>query len=396
MTGSPGTMSSAPTASDVAPGWSAPPGGGDWPPTGWEPPPRPPRPNWALALAIVASVVAAVLLASTAVYHAGRRYGVGIPTDVAAAPGATSSAGAAVDPAVVDIVTTLGYQGGKAAGTGIVLTPTGEILTNHHVVQGATGISVTDVGNGRTYSGSVVGYDASDDIAVVQLSGASGLKTAQLADSSKLVIGQPVVAVGNAGGVGGTPSEAPGTVTALNRTINAADDNGSSEQLTGLIQTSARLVSGDSGGPLVDSAGKVVGVDTAGSSRFSFRNASAGGFAIPINKALSIAHQITSGQSSSTVHIGPSAFLGVKIRPSTDGNSGADVAGVVSGSPAAHAGVAAGDVITSVGGRAVSSPTDLSSVMQLHHPGDRVTLGWFDGDGGAHTATLSLATGPVG
>jgi S1-C subfamily serine protease len=347
-------------------------------------------------VAIVASVAAAVLLFSGLLVNVARRYGINAPTVQAPAAGAPSSVGEAIDPAIVDVTTTLGYQGAKAAGTGIVLTPTGEILTNHHVVQGATSISVTDVDKGRTYSGSVVGYDASEDIAVIQLSGASGLKTATLGDSSSLRIGQDVVAVGNAGGVGGTPSEAQGTITGLNRTITAADDNGSSEELTGLIQTSARLISGDSGGPLVDSAAHVVGVDTAGSSRFSFRNANAGGFAIPINRAVTIARQITSGHSSSTVHIGPSAFLGVQIQPSQDGTSGAEVAGTVSGSVAARAGVSRGDVITSLAGKDVTSPSDLSSIMQQHHPGDRLTIGWTDQSGRSRSATVTLGSGPVG
>jgi S1-C subfamily serine protease len=365
-----------------------------WPPP--EQPPRPPRLRWGLMLAIVASVAAAVLFLSGLLVNVAHRYVGNLPAVEAPLSGSTSSVGAAIDPAIVDVVTTLGYQDAKAAGTGIVLTPTGEILTNHHVVQGATTISATDIGNGRTYTGSVVGYDASEDIAVIQLNGASGLKTAALGDSSSLTIGQPVVAVGNAGGVGGTPSESPGDISALDRTITAADDNGSAEQLTGLIQTSARLISGDSGGPLVDSSSHVVGVDTAGSSRFSFRNANAGGFAIPINRAVTIARQITSGHSSSTVHIGPSAFLGVQIRPPTDGTSGADVAGTVSGSTAARAGISGGDVITSLAGKDVTSPTDLSSIMQQHHPGDRLTIGWTDDTGRSHTATITLASGPVG
>jgi len=156
-------------------------------------------------------------------------------------------------------------------------------------------------------------------------------------------------------------------------------------------------VSGDSGGPLVDRSAHVVGIDTAGSSRFSFRNASAGGFAIPINRAVSIARQITTGHSSATVHIGSSAFLGVQIQASGTGDaSGADVAGTVSGSPAARAGISGGDVITSVGGTDVASPTDLSSIMQQHHPGDRVAVGWEDQTADSHTATVTLSTGPVG
>lgn len=375
-----------------------------WPSSGWPPshddlPPGPPRHGGGLTAAFVAVILIVGLIAVGGLYGVARRNAASAPAP-ATPTVAPATGGSAVDAAVVDVVTTLGYQHGQAAGTGIVLTPTGEILTNHHVVQGATAISVTDVGNGRTYTGSVVGYDATEDIAVVQLKSASGLNTATLGDSSRLSTGQSVVAVGNAGGVGGPPSEAPGAVTALNRSISAANEDGSAEQLTGLIQTSARLLAGDSGGPLVDSAGKVIGVDTAGSARFTFRNANAGGFAVPINKAMTIARQIVSGRSSSTVHIGPSAFLGVEIQPSQSrfgsDSSGADVAGVLSGTTAERAGLGAGDVITSLGNASVSSPTDLSAAMQQHHPGDRVTIGWVDRSGNTHSVTVTLAAGPVG
>ena len=373
-----------------------------WPPSDWSPDddfPPGPRHSGGLTAAIVAVILIVGLVAVGGLYGVARRNAAlsPVPATRTVAPAA---GGSAVDAAVVDVVTTLGYQHGQAAGTGIVLTPTGEILTNHHVVQGATAISVTDVGNGRNYIGTVVGYDATEDVAVVQLKDASGLKTANLGDSSKLSIGESVVAVGNAGGVGGAPSEAPGAVTALNRSISAANEDGSAEQLTGLIQTSARLLAGDSGGPLVDSAGRVIGVDTAGSARFTFRNANAGGFAVPINKAMSIARQIVAGRSSSTVHIGPSAFLGVQIRPSESrlapDSAGASVAGVLSGSTAQRAGLAAGDMITSLGNTTVSSPTDLSAAMQQHHPGDRVTVGWVDQSGDTHSVTVTLGGGPVG
>ncbi len=231
-----------------------------------------------------------------------------------------------VDPGLVDINTSLGYQQEQAAGTGIVVTSDGEILTNNHVIDGATSISVTDVGNKKTYTASVVGYDRTGDIAVLQLHNASGLQTANFANSSGISVGEDVVGVGNAGGTGGTPSAAGGTVTALNQSITAQDQgDGTSEQLSGLIETNANIQAGDSGGALVNTSGQVIGVDTAasGGTSFQFNGQDQGnqGFAIPINTALSIARQIEAGNGSSTIHIGTTAFLGVEISPNGSNSS---------------------------------------------------------------------------
>ena len=195
----------------------------------------------------------------------------------------TSQIASRVDPGLVDVKATLGYQQATSLGTGIVLTSNGEILTNNHVINGATAVSVTDIGNGKTYKATVVGYDESHDIAVLQLSGASGLTTATTGDSSTVGVGNSVVALGNAGGAGGTPSVAAGAVTALNQSITASDESsGSSEQLTGLIETNADIQAGDSGGPLVNSHGQVIGMDTAASTqlpaRRGRRNGGFGGF----------------------------------------------------------------------------------------------------------------------
>jgi len=330
----------------------------------------------------------------------------------------TSQIASRVDPAIVDVTSTLGYQNGKAMGTGIVLTSNGEILTNNHVINGATSISVTDIGNGKTYKATVVGYDESHDIAVLQLSGASGLTTATTGNSSTVQVGDNVVALGNAGGVGGTPSVAAGSVTALNQSITASDEgSGTSEQLSGLIETNADIQAGDSGGPLVNSHGQVIGIDTAASSGYQFGGSGLGGngngfgdngssssgqasttqgFTIPINTALSIAHQIEAGQASSTVHIGETAFLGVEIASSDQqSGTGVTIAGAQSGTPAADAGLTAGDVITSVAGQTVSSGTSIQQVLERYHPGDKVSIAWTDTSGQSHTATVTLATGPA-
>lgn len=291
---------------------------------------------------------------------------------------------AKVDPALVDVVSMIDYGEGEAAGTGIVLTSSGEVLTNNHVVEGATSIEVTDIGNGKTYGASVVGYDASADIAVIKLQGASGLKTATLGNSSTVAVGEGVVAIGNAGGAGGTPSAATGAVTALGQSITASDEmTGSDEQLADMVETNADVQPGDSGGPLVSMSGQILAIDTAGSSTFRFQFAGSDnapgtdGYAIPINDALSIAKQIESGKSSSSVHVGASAFLGVEVA-STSGysefgatTSGATIVGIVSGSPAAEAGLAVGDTVTSVGDHTVSSSSSLQDVMDQFHPVNR-------------------------
>jgi len=179
---------------------------------------------------------------------------------------------AKVDPGLVDVVSTIDYGEGEAAGTGIVLTSSGEVLTNNHVVEGATSIKVADIGNGKTYTAAVVGYDATSDVAVIKLQDASGLQTASLGNSGTVAVGESVVAIGNAGGVGGTPSAAPGTVTGLDQSITASDGStGSAEQLANLVETDADVQPGDSGGPLVDTSGQVVAIDTAGSSTFQFQ-----------------------------------------------------------------------------------------------------------------------------
>jgi S1-C subfamily serine protease len=321
-----------------------------------------------------------------------------------------------VDPGLVDINTSINYDRLQGAATGMVLTPTGEILTNNHVVEGATKISVTDVGNGKTYDARVVGYDRSQDIAVLQLVDASGLQTVSLGDSSKVSVGENVVAIGNANGAGGTPSYAGGSVTAINQSITASDEIvGTSEQLSGLIQTDANIVSGDSGGPLVNSSGQVIGMDTAGSGGFQFQSPSTNGYAVPVNRALSTAKQIKAGSASSTVHIGQTALLGVIVEsPGSNGlgssgfgsfgsgngsgssssTSGAYITEVVTGGPAAQAGLVAGDTITSVDSRSVTSADSLTSVMMLEKPGASVPVQYLDTSGQQQSTTITLGTGP--
>ncbi|HEX3310227.1 MAG TPA: trypsin-like peptidase domain-containing protein, partial [Streptosporangiaceae bacterium] len=395
-------------------------------------PPPPPRRNHKRGLILTGAV--ALAAGATAGALIGSTHGVTASTMTAASrtPLSASQIASRVDPALVDIVTTLGYQGGKAAGTGIVLTSDGEVLTNNHVIRGATSIKVTDVGNGRTYTAKVVGYDASKDVAVIKLQNASGLTTANLGDSSSVQTGDAVTALGNAGGKGGTPSVATGAVTALNQSITASDEGSgaNSEQLSGLIETNADIQPGDSGGALVDAYGQVIGMNTAASSGTQFQSESgqsaAQAYAIPIDNAETIADQIEAGQGSSTVHIGATAFLGIQSGGSSSGSgsgdsggfggfggfsqgdgsgfgqgdgsgasSGVTISGALSGSPAASAGLTAGDTITSVAGQAVSSASDIQQALVKHHPGDKISVNWVDQNGQSQTATVTLASGPA-
>jgi S1-C subfamily serine protease len=300
---------------------------------------------------------------------------------------------------VVVVNTNLGYQGGSAAGTGIVLTSSGEILTNNHVIRGATSVRIVAPGTGHSYPATVVGYDVKDDIAVLKAKGAPSLKTAAIGNSETLRIGSAVVARGNAGGTGAISSTS-GRVTGLNRTITVNDDSGGTEQLSGLIETNAALQPGDSGGPLY-SGGKVVGVDTAASTGNGYVEETASdAYAIPINRALTIAHQIESGTSSATVHIGATAFLGVAVQPSQgfdgfDTPAGGVVVQVLQNSPAANAELVPGDVITSVGGRTVTSSTTIANVLLTRKPGSKIALHYLDPYGASHHAVVTLGRGPA-
>jgi len=401
-------------------------------------PPPPPRRNHKRGLILTGAVALAAGAATGGLI--GSMHGVTASTMTAASrsPLSASQIAQRVDPALVDVVSTLGNQGASAAGTGIVLTSNGTVLTNNHVIRGATSIKVTDVGNGRTYTAKVVGYDASKDVAVIQLQNASGLTTANLGDSSSVQTGDSVTALGNAGGKGGTPSVATGAVTALNQSITASDEGSgaNSEQLTGLIETNADIQPGDSGGALVNSFGQVIGMNTAASSGTQFQSDSGQSavqaYAIPIDNAETIAKQVEAGQGSSTVHIGATAFLGIESDGSSSGSNsgsgsgdsggfggfggfgggfggqgdgsgsngsgtsnGVTIAGTLSGSAAANAGLAAGDTITSVGGQAVSSTSDIQQALVKYHPGDKISVSWVDQSGQSQTATVTLASGPA-
>jgi S1-C subfamily serine protease len=292
-----------------------------------------------------------------------------------------------VGPTIVDIDAKLGYQSAVGAGTGIVIGPS-TVLTNNHVVAGATDLTARSIGNGQTFPATVIGFDRSHDIAVLQLAG-GGLQPANIGNSDTVTVGEPIVSLGNAGGVGGTPSAVDGRIAALNQTVSASDAlTGSTETLNGLIQVDAAIRPGDSGGPTVNSANQVIGLNTAATENYHLGRGQ--GFAIPINEAMAIARQIQGGGGSPTVHIGPTAFLGVGVNDA-NGGAGAVVKQVIPTGPANGAGLAPGDVITSVNGQPVNSATALTNILDQHHPGENVTVG-LEG----RTINVTLGDGPPG
>jgi S1-C subfamily serine protease len=362
------------------------------------------------------------------------------PHDLAAGSGSSSAplnqpaVEARVEPGLVDIDSTLRYDDESAEGTGMILSPAGLVLTNNHVIDGATSVTVTLVGSRKVYQARVVGYDNTDDVALLQLSGASGLRTASFGNSAQVSLGTPVLALGNAQGRGGV-TPARGVINGLNRSIQASDEgSGTTEDLNHMLQTDAQIQQGDSGGALVNNAGQVLGMITAA---LTGGGSSAGttGFAIPIDGALAIARQIAAGQASATVYIGTPGFLGVVVAQSDspdpsqqasdaqaslhgarDGQAGACleagqrgavpasiapagsgtlILGIVCGTAAAAGGLAPGDVITSIDGHAVTSPGSLTTITARYHPGTVVSVGWEGVNGTRHTTPVTLGSGPA-
>ena len=396
--------------------------------------------SWARALLIylvVAALSAAAGVGTTlAVQHAtAARPGASrAPRDAAAdRPGAMNDEAVydEVEPGIVDVTSNLRYLQETAEGTGFVIdAAAGLVLTNNHVIDGATNVTVTPVLSGKSYPARVLGYDRANDVALLQVQGVTGLKAVTLGDSSHVRVGTPVLAIGNEAGQGGSPTVAPGVISSLDRTIVANDQSsGLIEILHGMMQTSANIRPGDSGGPLADAAGRVIGINTAagGSTVYS-------GYAIPVNQAVPIARRIEAGQPGARIQIGLPAFLGVLLPASTSADprrqasqelrqtgavsssgsgcssgdttavpgriaparSGALVDGVLCGTPAATAGLFAGDVITSIGGKAVTSPGSLNAILSRYRPGSKAPLAWVSPGGSRHTAVVTLDAGPAG
>ena len=306
-------------------------------------------------------------------------------TDPAAGSGSAAAppAGAALDvkailakvePSVVDIVAS--NRRGSGEGTGVIISSDGYVLTNAHVVDGANRVSVAVAGGSRAQSATVVGADDAHDVALLKIEGASGLPAAELGRSADVGVGEDVVAIGNALGLRGDPTVTRGIVSALNRTV---------ENLTGMIQTDAAINPGNSGGPLVNSAGQIIGINTA----VAAQGAQNIGFAIPIDKAKSLADRLKTGQGPA-----PTAFLGVSTTETEDGSAGALVVSLVSGGPAQRASISVGDLIVSFDGKPVSGADTLSGLVQARQPGDTVQV-VIERDGTSRTVSVTLGTKPT-
>jgi S1-C subfamily serine protease len=316
---------------------------------------------------------------------------------VLAVAGVSSADAVRESPSTGVVVIRTTYASGTGAATGMVLTPSGDVLTNNHVVRGATRVRVRVPATGKTYGAQVLGYSVSADVALLKLRGASGLETVSVGNSSTAEIGDQVTAVGNAGGTG-TLTVKDGAITGLGRTITVGDSPVDATRLTRLIETDAELRPGDSGGPLLDAAGQVIGMNAAVSLQLGVGSGASDGYAIPIARAASIANQIESGKPSSAVHLGATPFLGISVgRPSPFSESvtsGIPVASVKAGSPAARAGLEPGDVIVALNGNPVPTYSKLVTRLLRWHPGDTARIAWVDELGSRSTATVTLASGP--
>jgi len=340
---------------------------------------------------------------------------------------------ARVELSVVDVTAMLTYDDETASGTGFIVDPAAElVLTNNHVVRDATSVAVTVPATGRTYAARIVGVDLAADIAVLAIRPVTGLRRAPLGDSAHIGVGSPVISFGNRAGAGGSPAAAPGVISGTGRTIQADDGaSGFTETLHNMLATSARIEPGDSGGPLADSAGTVIGVDTAAGT-----GAAATGYAIPIDAAIAAERQIAAGHPGPGVSLGVGGFLGtimgpgpvsspVKQRAAELGGgtgaarrtappacvttvdsaavpasiapvrAGALVIGVLCGTGAATAGIAAGDVITAAGGRRVASPGALSAIVSGSRPGSLMSVTWVSPAGVARAARVRLSPAPA-
>jgi S1-C subfamily serine protease len=307
-------------------------------------------------------------------------------------------------PSVVSIDVKAG--GNEDQGTGMIISSNGMVITNNHVIALAAGhangsITVTESGTTKAQAAQLIGTDPNNDVALVQVTGASGLPTVTFGDSDKVVVGDAVVAIGNALGLAaGTPTVTQGIISALDRTVTAGSTSSSAtETLSNLIQTDAAINPGNSGGPLIDSNGQVIGMNTAVAGATSDgTNAQNIGFAIPSNRIESLLPELQAGGVAAT----SPAYLGVDVATLTPAlrqqygftpTQGAVILDVVPGSPAGQAGLAQGDVITAVDSTTITSASDLQSAIANASPGQTVTIHYYVGSQ-AKSVQVKLVANP--
>jgi putative serine protease PepD len=315
---------------------------------------------------------------------------------VTAAPSSNGEAKTAVGeavkvigPSVVTITSDVsnGMGGnGQSAGTGIIITPEGEIVTNNHVVEGATAIMVRLAGQVDPVPATLLAADPSNDLALIKING-QDLPAATFADSNTIAVGDPVVAMGYALALDGEPTVTSGIISALNRTL-AIDAEVS---LDGLIQTDTAISSGNSGGPLVNLDGQVVGINTAVARDDMSSAANNVGFAISVTEILDVLDWLRSNTDGS---VRVSGFLGVTIASRNDGGQGAVIQTIAPGSPASTAGLKVGDIVLEVDGQPISGQVGLVAAIRDASPGDEVTIK-FERGGSMETALATLTDRPA-
>jgi S1-C subfamily serine protease len=376
------------------------------------------RRNWltvVIATAVLAAAIGAVAGALVGINHQQTVVEKFFPNkSVFAKPQDIQSVLAKVEPAVVSIdshaVQSSGGDFVEAAGTGMILTSTGEVLTNNHVVTGASSVTATLFGQTKSLPAHVIGTDPSRDLALVQIDNVNNLPTVSLGNSGQAQVGDDVLAIGNALALSGGPSVTQGIVSAENRSLSTQDDNGKTENLSGLLQTDAAINPGNSGGPLVNAQGQVIGMNTAVAAS-SQGNAPTQniGFAIAIDSVKPQLASLQQGGSGGPGAASPAptpaankAYMGVSVQSVTPTlqqqdhltpSAGALVGTVQAGSPADQGGLKANDVIVSLNGTPISTATDLTTALHPLNPGDVVKVGIYRGTA-QQTLSVTLGTNP--
>ena len=343
----------------------------------------------AVSAAVIGAAVGAAVGATIAL-HAGRHPGVTIVRESIPAPDRVAKVNdipsivGRVEPTVVTITSD------QRSGSGVVIAAGGQVLTNYHVVAGANYLHVRLFGQAEYKTATVVGYDQTDDLALLQVEGVANLPTATLGDSATLQVGADVVAIGNALDLSGGPTVTSGIVSALGRSLDPSSLPAGASAPPNLIQTDAAINPGNSGGPLVDADGDVIGINTLVVDNL--------GFAIPIDTITGLLPSLSAGSKEATVD------LGIGMQDNNDQlareygisvSTGALVSAVASGSPADAAGLQAYDVIVNFGGHPVGDSAQLIALIAGHHVGDVVPMSVIRGSRWLHFQVTLARGAPV-